>query len=100
VAEQVAQHVAEEFGVEQLEDLWRLTTEDLAAVEAALKLKRVFADKLKEAVKAAQVLNYFSCSCRVYYESSEVLSCLRTSACRLRRPTANMYQAIMLELFL
>ena len=55
----MAHHVAEEYEVEQLEDVWRLTTEDLAAVVAVLTLRPVSADKLKEAVKAAQVLTSF-----------------------------------------
>ena len=55
----MAHHVAEEYEVEQVEDVWRLTTEDLAAVVAVLTLKPVSADKLKEAVKAAQVLTSF-----------------------------------------
>jgi len=55
VAAQVAHHFAEEFEVEQVKDLWRLSDEAVAAVVAALKLKQVSADKLKEAVKTAQV---------------------------------------------
>jgi len=47
--------LAEENEVEQVKDLWRLLDDDVAAVVAALKLKPVSADKLKEAVKAAKV---------------------------------------------
>jgi len=53
--------LAEEHEVEQVEDLWRLKEEDVAAAVAALKLKPVSADKLKEAVKAAQVLEALRC---------------------------------------
>ena len=53
---QVAVHVAEAFGVEEVEDLWQLSEEDVAATVADLGLQKVFANKLKEAVKVAQVL--------------------------------------------
>ena len=90
----MAQHVADEFGVEQEEDVWRLTPEDLVAVEEALKLKRVFADKLKEAVQAAQV--FILClhvDCPMKF--CVVFSSLRTGERRHRHPTANMYPAIL-----
>ena len=49
--------MAEEFEYELVKDLWRLSTAQLAAVEQALKLKPGSADKLREAVKAAQVFS-------------------------------------------
>ena len=55
--------MAEEFEVEAVEDLWRLSDEDVAAAVEALKLRLVSADKLKEAVKAAQVFSLFLASC-------------------------------------
>ena len=58
-AEQVAQHVALEYGVEQVDDLAQLSEEDVAAAVAVLSLQKVFANKLKEAVKAAQVFSSF-----------------------------------------
>ena len=55
--------MAEELDVEQVKDLWRLLDETVTAVVAALKLKPVSADKLKEAVKAAQVFSLLFASC-------------------------------------
>ena len=55
----MAQYVAEVYGVEEVDDVWQLSEEDVAAVVTALSLKSVSADKLKEAVKAAQVYPLF-----------------------------------------
>ena len=63
MAAQVAHHLAEVFEYELVKDLWRLSTAQLAAVEQALKLKPGSADKLKEAVKAAQVFSLLLASC-------------------------------------
>jgi len=63
VAAQVAHHLAEALEVEAVKDLWRLSDETVTAVVEALKLKPVSADKLKEAVKAAQVFSLLLASC-------------------------------------
>ena len=55
--------MAEELEVEQVDDLWRLSDETVTAVVEAVKLKPVSADKLKEAVKAAQVFSLLLASC-------------------------------------
>ena len=72
VAMQVANHLADEYEYELIDDLWRLTSAQLAAVEDALKLKPGSADKLKEAVKAAQVQHSFKIliACHFYYRHS------------------------------
>ena len=49
--------MAEALGVEAEEDLAQLSDEDIAAAVAELGLQKVFANKLKEAVKAAQVFS-------------------------------------------
>ena len=54
----MAQHLAKEHEVELVIDLWRLSDDDLASVITTLKLRPVSADKLKEAVKAAQVYRF------------------------------------------
>ena len=55
MAGQVAQHVADKYEIEQVEDLWRITSAREVSIIEALQLMEVSADKLKEAVKAAQV---------------------------------------------
>ncbi len=55
--------MAEALEVEAVKDLWRLSDETVTAVVEALKLKPVSADKLKEAVKAAQVFSLLLASC-------------------------------------
>ena len=55
--------MAEALGVEAEEDLAQLSDEDVAAAVAALGLQKVFANKLKEAVKAAQVFSLLLASC-------------------------------------
>ena len=55
VAAQVAQHVADKYEIEQVEDLWRITSAREVFIVEALKLMEVSADKLKRAVQAAQV---------------------------------------------
>ena len=55
--------MAEALGVEAEEDLAQLSDEDVAAAVAALGLQKVFANKLKEAVKAAQVFSLLVASC-------------------------------------
>ena len=59
----MAHHLAEALGVEAEEDLAQLSDEDVAAAVAALGLQKVFANKLKEAVKAAQVFSLLLASC-------------------------------------
>ena len=79
----MAHHLAEVFDYELVKDLWRLSTAQFAAVEQALKLKPGSADKLKEAVKAAQVFSLLLASCDSFSGSS--LMSLRTNARRRRR---------------
>ena len=55
--------MAEALGVEAEEDLAQLSDEDVAAAVAELGLQKVFANKLKEAVKAAQVFSLLVASC-------------------------------------
>ena len=55
--------MAEALEVEAVKDLWRLSDETVTAVVEALKLKPFSADKLKEAVKAAQVFSLLLASC-------------------------------------
>ena len=59
----MAHHLAEALGVEAEEDLAQLSDEDVAAAVAALGLQKVFANKLKEAVKVAQVFSLLLASC-------------------------------------
>ena len=58
MAAQLAQHVAEKFDIEQVEDLWYITSERKVTIAEILKLSDVSADKFKKAVEAAQVSSF------------------------------------------